>query len=165
MLLVGLLVPIPFWILHRHWPKFGWNAVFTPTFVAELGIFSAGINSGIFISVFVTILSQWYLRKWVIISGFEYHVCWPYPSDTDQDGLGSTTSCSVPPLTVERKSWSLYTLSPSEALRELRRLCLTGLLWVVNVIHPMISIHYKQTQNPVGNPDYCDHLTKWIIQY
>ena len=78
MLLVGLLVPIPFWVLHRRWPKFGWDAVFTPTLVAELGIFSAGINSGIFVSVLVTITSQWYLRKRVIIFGIENDSYSPY---------------------------------------------------------------------------------------
>lgn len=65
MLLVGLLVPIPFWVLHRRFPKFGWNAVFTPTLVAELGFFSVGINSGTFVSFLLAILSQWYLRKLV----------------------------------------------------------------------------------------------------
>ena len=70
MLLVGLLVPIPTWILHRRWPKFGWNAVFTPTLVAELGFYSVGINSGTFMSFVLAIVSQWYLRKWVIVSPF-----------------------------------------------------------------------------------------------
>lgn len=63
MLLVGLLVPIPTFILHRFQPKFGWNLIFTPIVVAELGFFSVGINSSTFMSVLVAIFSQWYLRK------------------------------------------------------------------------------------------------------
>lgn len=63
MLIVGLGVPIPTWILHRFYPKVGWNKVFTPIMVAELGYFSIGINSSVFSSFLVAILSQWYLRK------------------------------------------------------------------------------------------------------
>lgn len=35
MLLVGLLFPIPTWLLHKWQPTFGWNYVFTPILVGE----------------------------------------------------------------------------------------------------------------------------------
>jgi hypothetical protein len=63
MLIAGLGAPIPTWILHRYYPKFGWNHVFTPIVVAELGCLSVGINSSVFTSFIVAIISQWYLRK------------------------------------------------------------------------------------------------------
>ncbi|KAF8155420.1 oligopeptide transporter [Crassisporium funariophilum] len=64
MLLVGLLFPIPFWLLHKKYPKFGFNYVFTPVLVAELGILSVGINSSLFSSFLLAIYSQYYLRKY-----------------------------------------------------------------------------------------------------
>ncbi|KAJ3887170.1 OPT oligopeptide transporter [Lentinula edodes] len=68
MLLVGLLCPIPFWLLHKKWPKFGFNYVFTPILVAELGLLSVGINSSVFTTLLVALFSQYYLRK--------YHATW-----------------------------------------------------------------------------------------
>ncbi|KAJ7764119.1 OPT oligopeptide transporter [Mycena maculata] len=64
MLLVGLLFPIPFWLLHRRYPKFGFNNVFTPVLTAELGYLSVGINSSVFTSFLLAIFSQYYLRKY-----------------------------------------------------------------------------------------------------
>ncbi|KAJ7574141.1 OPT oligopeptide transporter [Mycena floridula] len=64
MLLAGLGFPIPFWLLHKRYPKFGWDKVFTPVLVAELGFFSVGINSSTFMSFLLAIFSQYYLRKY-----------------------------------------------------------------------------------------------------
>ncbi|EIN08007.1 OPT oligopeptide transporter [Punctularia strigosozonata HHB-11173 SS5] len=64
MLLAGLGFPIPFWWLHKKYPNFGWNNVFTPILVAELGYLSVGINSSVFTSFALAIFSQWYLRKY-----------------------------------------------------------------------------------------------------
>ncbi|KAL1669826.1 OPT oligopeptide transporter protein-domain-containing protein [Schizophyllum commune] len=64
MLLVGLAWPIPFWLAHRRWPKFGFDKVFTPILTAELGYLSVGINSGVFMSFLMAIFSQYYLRKY-----------------------------------------------------------------------------------------------------
>ncbi|KAF4609517.1 hypothetical protein D9613_012220 [Agrocybe pediades] len=64
MLLVGLGFPIPFWLLHRKYPKVGFNFVFTPIIVAELGFLSVGINSAVFTRLGVTLFSQYYLRKY-----------------------------------------------------------------------------------------------------
>ncbi|KAF7302311.1 OPT oligopeptide transporter [Mycena chlorophos] len=64
MLLVGLLFPLPFWYLHRRFPKFGFDHVFTPILTAELGYLSVGINSSVFTSFLLAIFSQYYLRKY-----------------------------------------------------------------------------------------------------
>lgn len=80
MLIAGLGFPIPFWLLHKRYPKFGWNYVFTPIVVgmlqlqyregfyslqklAELGFLSVGINSSVFTSFALAVFSQYYLRK------------------------------------------------------------------------------------------------------
>ncbi|KAJ7899268.1 OPT oligopeptide transporter [Mycena olivaceomarginata] len=64
MLLVGLLFPVPFWLLHKKYPKFGFNLVFTPVLTAELGFLAVGINSSVFTSFLLAIFSQYYLRKY-----------------------------------------------------------------------------------------------------
>lgn len=64
MLIAGLGFPIPFWLLHKKYPKFGFNYVFTPILVAELGYLSVGINSSIFTSFALAIFSQYYLRRY-----------------------------------------------------------------------------------------------------
>ncbi|CAA7268243.1 unnamed protein product [Cyclocybe aegerita] len=64
MLIAGLGFPIPFWLLHRMYPKVGFNLVFTPILVAELGYLSVGINSSVFTAFLLAIFSQYYLRKY-----------------------------------------------------------------------------------------------------
>jgi hypothetical protein len=64
MLLVGLLFPIPTWYLHKKFPRFGWDHVFTPILVAELGYLSVGINSSVFTTFLLAVFSQYYLRKY-----------------------------------------------------------------------------------------------------
>ncbi|KAI0315884.1 OPT oligopeptide transporter [Amylostereum chailletii] len=64
MVIAGLGVPIPFWLAHRIWPNAGFNYVFTPVFVAELGFLSVGINSSWMTSLAVAVVSQWYMRKY-----------------------------------------------------------------------------------------------------
>jgi hypothetical protein len=64
MLLVGLIVPIPTYLLHKRFPRAGFEHVFTPVVVAELGFLSVGINSSWMTSLAVAVFSQWYLRKY-----------------------------------------------------------------------------------------------------
>ncbi|KAK0493199.1 OPT oligopeptide transporter [Armillaria luteobubalina] len=61
-------ISIPFWLLHKKYPKFGFDKVFTPILVAELGYLSVGINSSVFTSFVLAVFSQYYLRK--------YHATW-----------------------------------------------------------------------------------------
>ena len=166
MLLVGLLVPIPTWILHRRWPKFGWNAVFTPTLVAELGFYSVGINSGTFMSFVLAIVSQWYLRKWVIVSPFlwssltyplRYRPRWfrkyNFLLSAALDG-GTQVMVFVYSFAVGGASGTA-TPMPNWALVSSENK------------YQSISAHFgKPLQNPTGNPDYCDRLSSWyFIRY
>jgi len=64
MLIAGLGFPIPVWLAHRRWPHVGFNYVFTPILVAELGFLSVGINSSSFTAFALAIFSQYYLRKY-----------------------------------------------------------------------------------------------------
>ncbi|KAI0028897.1 OPT oligopeptide transporter [Vararia minispora EC-137] len=64
MLLAGMALPFPFWLAHRRWPKLGFNLVFTPVLIAELGYLSVGVNSSWMTSLAVAVYSQWYLRKY-----------------------------------------------------------------------------------------------------
>ncbi|KAK7047088.1 hypothetical protein VNI00_006751 [Paramarasmius palmivorus] len=64
MLIAGLGFPLPFWLLHRKWPNFGFDRVFTPILVAELGYLSVGINSSVFTTFLLAVFSQYYLRKY-----------------------------------------------------------------------------------------------------
>ncbi|EKM57186.1 uncharacterized protein PHACADRAFT_254776 [Phanerochaete carnosa HHB-10118-sp] len=64
MLLAGLGFPIPLWLAHKRWPRAGFNHVFTPILVAELGFLSVGINSATFMSFLLAVFSQYYLRRY-----------------------------------------------------------------------------------------------------
>jgi len=64
MLIAGLGFPIPFWLLHKKYPKAGFDSVFTPILVAELGYLSVGINSSVFTGFLLGVFSQYYLRKY-----------------------------------------------------------------------------------------------------
>ena len=63
MIIAGLVVPFPTYFAHRRWPRLGFNYIFTPVVVAELGYLSVGINSSWMTSLALAIFSQWYLRK------------------------------------------------------------------------------------------------------
>jgi hypothetical protein len=44
--IAGFGVPLPFWLLHRHYPKLRLNLIITPMLCYTLGYEAAGINSG-----------------------------------------------------------------------------------------------------------------------
>ncbi|SCV67642.1 BQ2448_5253 [Microbotryum intermedium] len=60
---LGLLVPLPFYIGHRFWPKLRLNQVVTPEMCRCLGYLSVGINSSVTVSVMLAIAAQFYLRR------------------------------------------------------------------------------------------------------
>ncbi|KAF8801788.1 peptide transporter MTD1 [Phlegmacium glaucopus] len=62
-ILVGLAVPIPFWVIHRIYPKSKAKFVVTPILCWTLGYLSVGINSSTFTMFLMAIFSQYYLRK------------------------------------------------------------------------------------------------------
>ncbi|SCZ93431.1 BZ3500_MvSof-1268-A1-R1_Chr6-3g08656 [Microbotryum saponariae] len=62
-ILLGLLVPLPFYIGHHFWPSFRLNQIVTPEMCRCLGYLSVGINSSVFVSFLLAIYAQFYLRR------------------------------------------------------------------------------------------------------
>ncbi|KAJ3717209.1 OPT oligopeptide transporter [Lentinula guzmanii] len=63
-ILIGLAVPIPFWLLHRKWPKAHFDSVITPMITVEIGYLAGGINSSVFNTFLLCIFSQFFIRKY-----------------------------------------------------------------------------------------------------
>ncbi|GAA6055417.1 hypothetical protein JCM3770_006982 [Rhodotorula araucariae] len=63
-IVIGLACPLPFWALHKIFPRLGADKVVVPLFVYAFGYLNAGINSQNFFCVLLAFLSQWYLRKY-----------------------------------------------------------------------------------------------------
>ncbi|KAG2062938.1 OPT oligopeptide transporter [Suillus decipiens] len=60
--LLGLFVPVPFWIIHRYWPKLRADYLYTPIIAYFIGWLCVGINSSILSYFTIAFLSQWWLR-------------------------------------------------------------------------------------------------------
>ncbi|KAG1875141.1 OPT oligopeptide transporter protein-domain-containing protein [Suillus tomentosus] len=60
--LIGLVAPLPFWIIHRYWPRLRMDYYYTPIICAYIGWLCVGINSSILSYFTVAFLSQWWLR-------------------------------------------------------------------------------------------------------
>ncbi|KAJ6503361.1 OPT oligopeptide transporter [Mycena vitilis] len=63
-IIVGLFIPIPFYLLHRKFPNARFDGVITPMICSEIGFLSGGINSSVFCTFLLGIFSQYYLRKY-----------------------------------------------------------------------------------------------------
>ncbi|KAF8890828.1 peptide transporter MTD1 [Gymnopilus junonius] len=63
-ILIGLAAPVPFWILHKFYPKLGANHVITPILCWTLGYLSVGINTSVFTTFLLAVFSQYYLRRY-----------------------------------------------------------------------------------------------------
>jgi hypothetical protein len=63
-IVIGLAVPIPFWLVHKKWPQLRANQVVTPVLCWTLGYLSVGINSSVFSTFLLAVFSQYYLRKY-----------------------------------------------------------------------------------------------------
>ncbi|BGP20351.1 hypothetical protein JCM10213_001595 [Rhodosporidiobolus nylandii] len=63
-ILVGLLVPVPFYIVHRLYPKLRFNLIVTPLLCYGIGYLNAGINSQNFMGVLTAVGSQYFWRKY-----------------------------------------------------------------------------------------------------
>ncbi|KZS98527.1 OPT oligopeptide transporter [Sistotremastrum niveocremeum HHB9708] len=65
---IGLAVPVPFWIVHRYWPKLRADYLYTPVIAYYIGWLCVGINSSITSYFIIAWISQFYLRtkypKW-----------------------------------------------------------------------------------------------------
>ncbi|GAA5887704.1 hypothetical protein JCM6882_001503 [Rhodosporidiobolus microsporus] len=62
-IIIGLAVPLPFYVLHRFFPKANFEKVVTPIICWCLGNLSVGINSSVFTTFCLALFSQYYLRK------------------------------------------------------------------------------------------------------
>ncbi|KAF9000667.1 OPT oligopeptide transporter protein-domain-containing protein [Cyathus striatus] len=66
--LFGFLVPVPFWLVHKRWPKLRADYLYTPVICYYIGWLCVGINSSIWSYFTIAWLSQWWLRtrypKW-----------------------------------------------------------------------------------------------------
>lgn len=61
-ILIGLAIPLPFWLIHQKFPKIGADKVVTPIMCWTLGYLSVGINSSVFTTFCLAVFSQYYLR-------------------------------------------------------------------------------------------------------
>ncbi|KAH0585321.1 hypothetical protein H2248_008562 [Termitomyces sp. 'cryptogamus'] len=59
---IGLFVPVPFWLAYRYFPKLRTDYLYTPVICYYIGWLCVGINSSIFTYFSVAWLSQWWLR-------------------------------------------------------------------------------------------------------
>ncbi|GAA6063037.1 hypothetical protein JCM10212_001016 [Sporobolomyces blumeae] len=63
-IIIGLAVPLPFYFAHRFFPRFGFDKFVSPITCWCLGYLSVGINSSVFTTMLVAIISQFYLRRY-----------------------------------------------------------------------------------------------------
>ncbi|GAA5886511.1 hypothetical protein JCM6882_001666 [Rhodosporidiobolus microsporus] len=63
-IVIGLAVPLPFYALHRIFPKMKFDTVVSPIICWCLGYLSVGINSSVFTTMLLAIFSQFYLRRY-----------------------------------------------------------------------------------------------------
>ncbi|KAG1807603.1 OPT oligopeptide transporter protein-domain-containing protein, partial [Suillus subaureus] len=59
---IGLFIPVPFWVIHRYWPKLRADYLYTPIIAYFIGWLCVGINSSILSYFAIAFLSQWWLR-------------------------------------------------------------------------------------------------------
>ncbi|KAG6865789.1 hypothetical protein C0991_011781 [Blastosporella zonata] len=59
---IGLFVPVPFWIVHRYFPKLRADYLYTPVICYYIGWLCVGINSSITTYFMIAWFSQWWLR-------------------------------------------------------------------------------------------------------
>ncbi|KAF8552269.1 OPT superfamily oligopeptide transporter [Imleria badia] len=60
--LVGLVVPVPFWLIHRYWPELCANHLYTPIACAAIGWLCVGINSSVASFFMIGFISQLWIR-------------------------------------------------------------------------------------------------------
>ncbi|KAG7087781.1 hypothetical protein E1B28_013722 [Marasmius oreades] len=61
---IGLVLPLPFWLLHQRFPTWRFNQVITPMVAYQIGALNTGINSSYFMTFLLCITSQFWLRKY-----------------------------------------------------------------------------------------------------
>jgi hypothetical protein len=63
-LLIGLVAPAPFWILHKIFPKMHWDYWNTAIICGALGALSHGTHSAMLMYYSIGIFAQFYLRRY-----------------------------------------------------------------------------------------------------
>lgn len=63
-LAIGLVAPLPFWLLHRFYPRLGADRINTSIIATWIGWLSVGINSSLMPYFVFGVFSQYYLRKY-----------------------------------------------------------------------------------------------------
>ncbi|KZP23288.1 OPT superfamily oligopeptide transporter [Athelia psychrophila] len=59
---VGLIVPVPFWVVHRYYPRLRADYLYTPIIAYFIGWLCVGINASITMYFVIAWFSQWFLR-------------------------------------------------------------------------------------------------------
>ncbi|KAF8843576.1 OPT superfamily oligopeptide transporter [Paxillus ammoniavirescens] len=59
---IGLFAPVPFWVIHRYWPKLRADYYYTPIICTYIARCTVGINSSLLTYYAVAFLSQWWVR-------------------------------------------------------------------------------------------------------
>ncbi|KZT24758.1 OPT oligopeptide transporter [Neolentinus lepideus HHB14362 ss-1] len=62
-LAIGLVLPVPFWLLHKKFPKAGFNYVIMPIVTQYSAWLTVGINTSIMFSVLIGIFTQYFVRR------------------------------------------------------------------------------------------------------
>ncbi|CAK7200113.1 hypothetical protein SEUCBS139899_002803 [Sporothrix eucalyptigena] len=60
---LGFVLPLPFYLLHRRFPRAGFNNVVTPVVCWYLGYLSVGINSSVMIYFIIGFVVQFHVRR------------------------------------------------------------------------------------------------------
>jgi OPT family small oligopeptide transporter len=60
--LIGFMVPVPFWIAYKFWPKLRTDYLYTPVICYYIGWLCVGINSSILSLFSVAFVFQWWIR-------------------------------------------------------------------------------------------------------
>ncbi|SCZ88962.1 BZ3500_MvSof-1268-A1-R1_Chr1-1g00858 [Microbotryum saponariae] len=63
-IVIGLFVPLPFWVGHKFFPKLKLDQLVTPIMCWSIGLLSVGINSAVFGTMLIALFSQYYLRRY-----------------------------------------------------------------------------------------------------
>ncbi|KAL0057794.1 hypothetical protein AAF712_015552 [Marasmius tenuissimus] len=63
-ILIGLFVPIPFWLLHKRFPNAKFDKVITPILTFNIGYLYTGISSAVFMTFVLCLISQFWLRRY-----------------------------------------------------------------------------------------------------
>ncbi|KDQ54237.1 hypothetical protein JAAARDRAFT_402902 [Jaapia argillacea MUCL 33604] len=62
-LAIGVVLPLPFYFLHKKYPKAGFDYIITPIITQYSAWLTVGINTSITFSVIIGIFSQYYVRR------------------------------------------------------------------------------------------------------